>query len=211
MRGVPSRRGFRRIRIIDGPQSARVPIVRYASKERVLYVAEGVSTAEKGAILVGHRSDAFQVTQQFTCFDEGTSTHRCGLRKMAEWSIKSRRLSPCQCYKPEDNRSETQIAAIDKFLAEKDCFLEKLALVDGRSQGPERVLALENRTIFFVYISNPAARWLQLGTMYELQTIHDELKNDLSSHYIALVGPDTCLECAVRLSKDFPDDGIFLL
>ena len=208
MRGVPSRRGFRRTRIVDGPQGAKLRSLRYPSRTALrVYVAEGVATTEKGAILVGHHSDAFQVTQQFTCLDEGTSTHGCGFREMAEWSIKSSRPSPCQCYKSQGHsRPENKAAVIDEVLAEKDCFLEKIETAKGKSPGPERVLSSKDRAKSFVYISNnPAARWLQLKAMY------DALENSHPYDYIALVGPDTCLECAVRDSKNFPPNGVFLL
>ena len=86
LRGLPSRRGSRGTRIIDGPQGASMSDSwsSFRPAETDVWLAQGVSTAEKGTILVGHHIDAFQVTQQFMCRHERTATYGYGFREMAE-------------------------------------------------------------------------------------------------------------------------------
>ena len=93
--------------------------------ETDVWLAQGVSTAEKGTILVGHHFDAFQVTQQFMCRHERTDTYGYGFREMAEWFINSSRLPACQCYKSIGNYpSEVRIDIIDKLIGEKDVLVQ---------------------------------------------------------------------------------------
>ncbi len=219
VRGVPSRRGLRRTRIIDGPKShsilaelstdeglhshARIPACR----------AAGVSTAEKSVTLVGHHSDAFEVTQNFTCQQIGTSTYRYGFREMAEWSIRSCRLAPCQCNKFERGfptltskhiHPARKVSLIDN-LVEEDNGLDKSS---GFQKALERFFASKDGKRCFVYVSNnPAARWIQLEILHS----HFGPGRLGSNHYIGLGGSNTCVECAVRNSEHLPANGIFLL
>lgn len=208
MRGVPSRRGFRRTRIIDGPRRAvrptTLPVFDY--KGFGVYPAEEVITAKKGAILVGHHNDAFQVTQQFTCHNEGTPKYRFGFREMAHWSIKCRRLPPCDCAKPNDNDlSEVRPHVIDKLLREEDGVVRRIGPSKNGIHSSYPFFASKDGGRLFVYVSdNPAARWLQLETMYSHYGLEDE-------NYVGLGGQDTCVHCAIRNSELLPPNGIFLL
>ena len=68
MCGVPTRRGFRRARIIDGPTGTRMSFTtgKVINKDPGISFPPGVSSAKRGLILVGYHSDAFQVTQTFS-------------------------------------------------------------------------------------------------------------------------------------------------
>lgn len=219
VRGVPSRRGLRRTRIIDGPKSHSVREELstdevYPSCVRLPPCrAPGVSTAEKSVTLVGHHSDAFEVTQNFTCHQIRTSTYKYGFREMAEWSIRSRRLLPCQCNKLERGSPTLTPRHIDP--ARKVSLIDKL--FEGNNhplrrgsehEALERVFAPRDARSCFVYISsNPAARWIQLEILYS----HFVPGHLGSNYYIGLGGSNTCVECAVRNSEQLPANGIFLL
>ena len=67
LHGIPSRRGLRRTRIIDGPTEFEMSFTKgeTLSRDPQISYFPGISTAEKGLTLVRHFSDAFQVTQTF--------------------------------------------------------------------------------------------------------------------------------------------------
>ena len=223
LRGVPSRRGLRRTRIIDGPQSSPLPSTfLYCDNGHAhIYVAPGVSTAQKGTILVGHHSDAFQVTQQFTF--NNTRTLRYGLRKMTEMSVRTSRLPPCQCDKPKHefltlrsmliSSSVRKIAAIDALLEAKDDLVQKVGPLTNylEFKDSERVFASKHGSRYFVYVTeNPAARWLQLETLYTHYGLKDPETGE-GEYCIGLGGRDTCVDCAVRNSERWPPKAVFLL
>ena len=197
LRGVPSRQGIRVNRIIDGPSRAVAPEMSRSLRDALIRaLAGGIGRAEKDMILVGHHNDAFQVTQQFTCRNQPHSPYRFGFRAMAEWSIRSRRFPPCQCYKSKGEQpSRTKLQAIDKGLKEEDGLVPYPDL-----QGRELALELERvfelkggRINLFTYVSdNPAGRWLQLAAMYG--------ENGVDPHNwtVVLAGRDTCVACAIR-------------
>ena len=208
LRGVPSRRGSRGTRVIDGPQGARISDTwpSFLGVETDGWLAQWISTAEKGTILVGHHSDAFQVTQQFTCrHEEGTATYGYGFRQMAEWSVRSSRLPPCQCYKSTGGHpSEVRIDAIDKLLEEN----EDLVQIPKPTSNPklERAWASKDRKKHFFYVSDTlAARALQLSALNE------QIYNSFESFYIAIGGQNTCIDCAIRNAELWPPYGLFLL
>jgi len=97
--GVPSRRGLRRTRIIDGPTELRMSFStgETLSKSPQIIYFPGVSTAQKGPIMVGHHSDAFQVTQTFNWKSMGRhdKNHKLGFREMQEMCVKTDMLPPC--------------------------------------------------------------------------------------------------------------------
>ena len=210
LRGVPSRQGIRRNRIIDGPPRAVAPAMwrSLRSNSLISALAAGIGRAERDIVLVGHHNDAFQVTQQFTCRNQLQSPFRYGFRAMAEWSIRSRRFPPCQCYISQGEQpSGSKLQAIDRILKEDDgltpCSDPKgldLALE------LERVFSLNDRTKLFTYVSNnPAARWLQLATMY------GDNEGGSDNWSVVLAGRDTCVACAVRNGKRLPSPIVFLL
>ena len=207
MRGVPSRQGIRKNRIIDGPPRAVAPGI-WRSPLPDVTLAAGIGTAEKGIILVGHHNDAFKVIQQFTCRNQPHSPYRYGFRAMAEWSIRSRRLPPCQCYNSkEEQPSGSKFEAIDKILKEEDGLIQC-----SHSEGHDLLLELERvfsskdfRTLFTYVSDNPAARWLQLATIY------GENEGNLDNRPIVLAGRDTCVACAIRNGKRLSSGAVFLL
>ena len=179
-RGVPSRRGHRRTRIIDGPRRACPPAINRC------HLLLGASTVEKGAILVGHHSDAFQVTQQFTCRNEASAPYRYGFREMAEWSIRCLRFPPylyvsCKGKDP----TETKLETIDKIVREG-------LMLREYSQGPNIFSSMDCKKNFYYVSSNPAARWLQLGILCHLKDWH-----------IVLADPNACVDCTIRRSDCF--------
>lgn len=227
LRGVPSRRGFRRTRIIDGPQKILMPrALRSLSNSSLrVYFPPGVSRAKKGFTHVGHLADAFQVTQQFTYHPlHGSPTYTYGFRQMTEWSVRSSRLSPCQCDKPQSEyftltpehtaSSASKIALIDKLLELKDSPVDRATLPDATNDPSqfsdlERVFATKDRKRYFVYVSdNPAARWLQLDTLYQYC---EDPEDRAADYYVALGGQNTCPECAVRNSELLPPNVVCLL
>ena len=230
--GVPCRRGFRRSRIIDGPQSnLMLPDLRSLKNSKLrVHLAPGVSRAEKGVILVGHNADAFQVSQQFTYQHkqvQGPPTYTYGFRRMTEWIVRSTRLPRCQCDKPgrdfaplmirHSAMSARKIAAIDQLLQMNDTTVVNCPWPDpehGSSHlfsDQERVFASKDATRYFFYVSdNPAARWLQLETLYS----HCGPGNVAAAaidYYVGLAGQNTCVECAVRNSELLPPNAVFLL
>lgn len=207
LRGVPSRRGIRKTRIIDGPQETTLTkqFPSFGVLEQSYSVVERESMAQRGAILVGHHDDAFQVTQQFTLRNERAFTHRLGFREMAQWSIRSSRLPPCHCTKSNSNLSQFKFHAIDKLLREKDDVVQGVSPSENGARSSAPVSRPKDRGKRFVYVSeNPAARWLQLQSLYLFQDIKD-------GYYVGLGGQDTCVHCAIRNSELLPPNGIFLL
>lgn len=207
LRGVPFRRGSRRTRIVDGPQGASMSDSwsSFRPAETDVWLAQGVSTAEKGTILVGHHIDAFQVTQQSMCRHERTATYGYGFREMAEWSIDSSRLPACQRYKSTGNYpSEVRIDIIDKLLGGKDVLLQIPKPTNNPK--PERTwTSKDNKKLFFYVSDTLAARWLQLPLL------HEQLSDSFDGFYIAIRGQDTCIDCAIRITELWPPDGLFLL
>lgn len=109
--GVPSRRGLRRSRIIDGPldsYSSETSYGRLLSKEPEIRFYPGVSTAKRGSVLIGHHSDAFSITQSFDWEsshrnEKGKETrrifkrHKLGFRMMQEICVQAEPIPPCDC------------------------------------------------------------------------------------------------------------------
>ena len=108
--GVPSRRGLRRARIIDGPFGAySMTTVRLTLSEKPKIVfCPGVSTAKRGSVLIGHHSDAFSITQSFewdsidrdeknkkTC--RITQKRKLGFRFMQEICVQAVTIPHCDC------------------------------------------------------------------------------------------------------------------
>ena len=210
MRGVPSRQGIRKNRIIDGPSRAVAPRIGSSLlNSLVMALAAGIGTVEKGIILVGHHNDAFIVTQEFTRRNQPHSPYRYGFRAMAEWSMRSRRFPPCHCFNSKGEQpSGTKLEVIDKMFKEEDGLIQCI----HPTQGPvlplelERVFSSNDCNHLFTYVSdNPAARWLQLATMYG-----GRYENDLKILPVVLAGRDTCVACAIRNGKRLPSHIVLL-
>ena len=224
--GVPSRRGLRRTRIIDGPQSlldVNLPSISTSGGRPLL--VRGTSTAKRGVTLIGHHSDAFQVTQSFTCHHMLGQTCRYGFRKMLGWSIRSARLPSCQCDKPKRELSDltskqldataSKLSSIDNLVDANDVqhivARPQSSLESLQSADLERVFEVKGnpRPVFYVS-DNPAARWLQLEVLCnDIEFGVPQYETNLSK--VVLGGPNTCVECVVRNSKSFPSDSVVLL
>ena len=109
--GVPSRRGLRRARIIDGPldlYSSSVSSGQRLGKELEIIFYPGVSTAKRGSVLIGHHSDAFSITQSFDrdSIDRDekskkncrtTKKYKFGFRFMQEICLQAEPIPHCDC------------------------------------------------------------------------------------------------------------------
>ena len=149
---------------------------------------------EKGAILVGHHSDAFQVSQQFTRRNEPRSLSRYGFREMAEWSIRSRRV-PSYHYLSCKSKDPTgsKLEAIDNLIREGLMTREWLQGPEFRPRESESVFSsMDCRTVFFYVSGNAAARWLQLAILCETKDAP-----------IVLADPNACVGCTIRNSDYF--------
>ena len=101
MHGVPTRRGLRRSRIIDGPARNWVMsngTVEALGKDLDINYFLGVGNTTKERILVGHHADAFQITQIFNWvfMNQTDKQFMLGFRKMQELCVRAERLAPCQ-------------------------------------------------------------------------------------------------------------------
>ena len=235
MCGVPTRRGTRRARIIDGPSRSTklsLPGIGACSLWKML-LPSAISDAKRDYVLVGqHHSDAFQVTQTFSFKPTGhTDTkHMIGFRKMVEMRAQFALLPQCQ----HDNASVHQATQwIDSKChsthtkTDDDCVHQKhdpseqhLPYVQLWPPGGESRISCSERIFYpsrhdpcdlnrvmyskdptlsedksltmFVYVSEkPAARWLQLDTLYQFG-VDDGRK-------MAIRSRNTCVECACQI------------
>ena len=110
LQGVPARKGLRRSRIIDGPNShIDLTVGLEIDKKYGVNFFPGISSSKRGEVLVGHQSDAFSVSQSFEWIPEKVSYFpfghaepskrklKMGFRKMLELCADARTLSPCEC------------------------------------------------------------------------------------------------------------------
>ena len=222
LRGVPSRKGFRRARIIDGPSAISLSssMPQLLSSEPLIAYYPGVSTAKRGDVLIGHQSDAFSITQMFEWHsmdskakaNESTAhdvkKHKLGFRAMQELCSAAGKLAACDCEEkaqdPErwlddrtfESRNGLNVwreMGIDGFINYPQCPEAESV----RSQSQERVIVRQSATseaswVFYVS-DNPAARWLQL----------DDMINACGGGTCVSVfvrGKDTCLKCAIEHS-----------
>ncbi len=205
MGGVPSRRGDRRARVIDGPTDmdllpASSKVVKTDS--RVTF-SSGVCTGERGTTMVGHCSDAFQITQIFRWMPEHEKEpviHKFGFRAMQEVCNKTERLPPCECA-PVSSAIAKQLDTYtrkERFKDRSYFYSMPLHPADTRSSFSERLIArgrLEDglrakSKIYFFYVShNAAARWLVLDAMHAA--------SQKGEFRVVIRGFDTCIDCAM--------------
>lgn len=187
--GVPSRHGLRRSRIIDGPievQSKLATVGSHIGKTDIYYIS-GISSARGGRMLVGHHSDAFQVTQPllWTSFQNEQCSRRLAFRKrMKQCANDTFKLKACGCAKTDEPKEI--IAWLDERLmlsyderthscTEPDCqhYISKLpSLKSGPSRElPERVFKVsqhhKNGELLYYYTASDdaSARWLLFGRL----------------------------------------------
>ena len=183
MGGVPSRRGVRRARIIDGPTDmdpnpSEIPYNR------------GMSSGERGIIMVGHHSDAFQITQIFTwtpALSKAPVIRKFGFREMQELCNKTEQLPSCECAPISSDIVEQIDACIEKRPFWKTWVSVSERVIGRRHlEGDRKVFD----NTYLVYVSDSAAaRWLQLDDM------HSASQEGISR--VLMRGFDTCIECAM--------------
>ncbi|KAL9105080.1 MAG: hypothetical protein Q9187_008828, partial [Circinaria calcarea] len=120
MQGVPSRRGVRKTRIIDGPNDVRLSSTLGETLDHQDHVTyfPGVSTAKRGPVLVGHHgSDAFSITQSFDwqSYHHLDKKYKIGFREMQNLRMAFDVLPPCEC---EDSAPE-DLKLIDDIMCGK--------------------------------------------------------------------------------------------
>ena len=102
--GVPSRRGLRKTRIVNGPNSPK----HFPPGEREFQVrlglsiqmVSGIHKTTRGRTFVGESgADAFQAAQSFIWHHQRSplETYIFGLRSMLDFSASFRKLAPCEC------------------------------------------------------------------------------------------------------------------
>ncbi len=205
MGGVPSRRGVRRARIIDGPTDVGVfpNFQKVVQKDPQITFSPGVRTGKRGITLVGHNSDAFQITQIFTWTPAHTTVQKIqkfGFREMQDLCNKTERFPSCECAP----MSSDIVKQLDAYIQNEHFEV----LPSYSSSISERLIVrrrhLENNpcvvSAYFFYVSdNAAARWLQLEDMYE--------EAQACGSRVIMRGFDTCLDCAMAcrgLDLDIP-------
>ena len=203
MGGVPSRRGVRRARIIDGPTDTTLSVKVIDRNPEIAFVP-GVSTGKRGITMVGYHSDAFQITQIFTWMPENKTAHdiqKFGFRQMQELCHKTERLSSCEC----DLISSDIVKQLDAYHEGKRFYNEflfysmPLQPLGHPSSSSERVMArrilkkdgliAETEDYFFYLSDNAAARWLGLQFLCAESL-------EVSARVI-MRAFDTCVHCAM--------------
>ena len=208
MGGVPFRRGDRAARVIDGPTDKNLlpASSKVVKTDPQITFSSGVCTGERGTTMVGHRSDAFQITQIFSWTPEHEMEpviHKFGFRAMQEMCNKTKRLPSCECATVSSSIAE-QLDAYTRKERIKDkpyFFSMPLQPADDRSTPSERLIARgrledglrrKSRVYFFYASHNAAARWLVLDGMHAMHAASKE-----GDFRVAVKSFDTCIDCAL--------------
>ena len=227
LRGVPSRKGFRRARIIDGPSaislSSNMPqTIHYRSP---ISYYPGVSSAKRGDVLIGHQSDAFSITQVFEWHsmdskakaNESTAhdvnKHKLGFRAMQELCSAAGKLAACDCEEkaqdPErwlDDRTFESCDGLNVWRESKECDMGTDGFVNYpqcpeaesvRSESRERVIVRQSAT--------SEASWViyvsdSPAARWLLLDDMIDAYGGATSVLVSVRGKDTCLKCAVEHS-----------
>ena len=127
MRGVPTRGGLRRRRIIDGRKGLRLADqgCELICEVPPIHLCRGISGAKRGAVVIGNTSDAFQVQVTFEWNDETNRKrkHRIGFREMQELCLAVFKHPPCQC--------ESPISDIETWIGERIFYAPNGSNVSG--------------------------------------------------------------------------------
>ena len=216
IRGVPSRRGVRRARIIDGPTDRNLS-TEVVHKHPTIRFPSGASTGKRGVTMVGHHSDAFQITQIIT-WAPGHKTMReiqkFGFRNMQNLWEEIEWLPPCECA-PSRSDIVKQLDAYDgdayngaEWPIYRFQFYSRfLQPSDQPSSSRERFIArralkdeLAVKPTYYFYVSDDAAaRWLGLQSLCAEQQEDDPP--------VIMRGFDTCIDCAMAYrdsESEFP-------
>ena len=217
MRGVPSRRGVRRARIIDGPSDMGL-VSKVVHENPEISFALGVSSGKRGITMVGHNPDAFQITQTWT-WTPGLKTvqkmQKFGFRAMQNLCDITIRFPSCECA-PMSSDIVKQLDACEQGrFANQFCFYSMPLQSSGnQSSSPERLVARDTKVdglaavpgYYFFYVSdNAVARWLQLNHMWAMSQV------DNYKVKVIMRGFDTCLDCAMAYVMDRPGDNFACL
>lgn len=213
--GVPSRRGERKTRIVDGP--TEVPII-YGNvldeSEIPITFWSGVFAGKLSAILIGYYGhDAFSIVQIYEWqMGQKLMKWRLGFRDKHEICLKFNILEQCPC--PDYLKDEESQAWIDNLIAEgllqrrdnmDNADFVVTAMYPSRddtiASSPERVFYTtvrmpnttdsSSRAWFFYVSSNSAARWLAIDGLVQL-------KGETAGFVSFLRGSNCCVKCACR-------------
>ena len=196
-------------KIVDGPTELSFSDSRPVILKSEVQFFPGVSTAKRGAPLIGFRDDdTFLITQSFSWNFKGKqwNTHIMGFREMLEIRKKFNMTPPCGDVDKERMPSfpfdyqlfSVQHASVTKLeRREKD----ELHLPQGqehaiRARTPPTVSNCSLKWIFHV-TENPAARWLQMDDM---------LRHTWDGERVPLVtirNRETCMACACLMANLF--------
>ena len=203
MGGVPSRRGVRRARIIDGPTDLNLSM-NIVHEDPIIKFPSGVSSGKRGITMVGYHSDAFQIAQIFTWIPKYKTMHgtqKFGFRQMQELCHETKRVPPCECG-PISSNIVKQLGAYheEKRFENEFLFYSMPLQPSGHpSSSSERIMArrtlkkrrarCRTRDYFFYLSDNTAARWLGL------QYLCVESQKD--QPHVIMRGFDTCLHCTM--------------
>ena len=233
-RGVPSRRGLRKARIIDGPSELRMShtLGETLMKEPQVVFFPGVSTAQKGIVQVGNHSDAFKVTQTFNWKSQGKSDkkHKLGFREMQELCMKADVLHSCKyvddvqdwegwitCRIHDHPNNKSPAVRIKYGYPSIATFYEPRwpELSDLRKDAPELVFetsnsrrALKRPGATFTDRRSSRLWYFHVSTNLAAWWLQLDDMNSCSDRVFELFirGPDTCRKCA---SFDHTFDNIF--
>ena len=231
MAGVPSRRGVRKARIIDGPADIRLSstIGENLDKEGCIVYYPGVSTAKRGPVLIGHSgSDSFSVTQSFDWRSgyRDDRKYKIGFREMQDFCLGIDDILACQC---ENTKQETLewIGAYSIYDFDRDLpdvneikaathqhYVRSspicLPVNHERVFHPQR-LSLKARigeasALWLFYVTdNPAARWLQLDDFYSI------VANSRMKVSCYIKGKECCMTCVPKLTAAASADLVLVL
>jgi hypothetical protein len=213
--GVPSRRGERKMRIVDGPTD--VPIVYgdvLDDSEIPISFWSGVFAGKLSATLIGYYGhDAFSIVQIYEwVMGQKLMKWRLGFRDKHEICLKFNILEQCPC--PDYLKDEENQMWIDNLIAngrlqlrdnmdDADCVVTTMypASEEKIASSPERVFCTamkmsettdsSSRVWLFYVTSNTAARWLAIDGL-------DQLKGETAGFVSFLRGRNCCVRCACR-------------
>lgn len=216
MRGVPSRKGTRKARIIDGPMDDDCLWAGNPRHDNGIQFLPGIETAKRGRALVGHHSaDAFSIIQSFSLRllgDDSNSEVKIGFREMFNRRFTFYVLRSCEC-------SSTLLdvsGCIDNEIYKKES-IQKLSVAESPSHyeikwpigdvGPDHGREFERHyhpnphiietadealTVRFLYVTqNVDAKWLQIHRLYKL--------DERNWHLRTLRDSECCVSCALNV------------
>ena len=222
MHGVPTRDGLRRSRIIDGPNMGRPASVKRLTlnKNPRIYLCPGISTAKRGAVSIGHSSDAFQVTLAFEWTSEvlGKKKYRMGFREMQDsCNVVVRKLSPCHCDSIDSDfvdwvgeRSLYNLHGVKTFGPSDENFFWEIKYPEIASEETSRLERIYTKNSRIPGSRNKS--WSEVTSAYQPTTWIYHVSNNPAARWLqlddiwksydeheldtVLRGHDTCFKCS---------------